>query len=1082
MKRRLLCFCLTICAALLLVSAAFATNGEQASEGTAEIRITEQRFTDDTRSFQVNLSGSEVRGTVFVAVYAQSAQMKHVEEHTAAETVSVILRNISDTDSVKAMWLDEHYMPLARSDVFKTLEVDAKNHDEFASAVLNMMRDYDADAMAQSSDEYAFGRLIVRSDDALPDLSAYRVVRRISDTEGHTVLQFSNPNDARDCAKYLESRLSTDGYVTPDTLENAISDSGGNNADSSHLSWGVPVIRADSYAANLLQKGVNRQIKVAVVDTGVDYTHPFLRDRTVSGYDFVDGDNDPMDEHYHGTHVAGTVVDCTPGLTNLKIMPVRVLGASGSGTSLNVGLGIQYAADHGAAVINLSLGGTHNSYKEDAINYAMSKNVVVVVAAGNSDANAESHCPAHIKKCITVAAVDENLKPANFSNYGDAVDLAAPGVNIKSCVPNGGYRELNGTSMASPHVAACAAMLLEESASLTPAQVEKKLVETVQIPSGWDKRYGAGVVNMEPSAPVGFYALLYTDGEMAFQRNATPASGKTLRHDPYPISSVAGGTGEYAAWYDQRDYIERVTFAEEVRPVSTALWFYGCKNLKSVQNVKNLDTKNVTDMSQMFARCGNLKTLDLRNLDTGNVTNMKQMFFQCGALTSIYASDKFRVDKVTESIDMFTGCASLVGGSGTKYSDSYTGKTYARIDAPPSRPGYFTDEEAKVFYAILYTDGEMVFQNSAMPASGRETLSAPFQINAAVEPAYAGWYSLRSKITTVTFAEEVHPVSTALWFYGCENLKTVRNPENLKTGEVKDMSQMFSRCGGLETLDLRGVDTGNVTNMKQMFFQCGSLKTILVSDAFSVAKVQDSADMFKDCSALTGGRGTMYNAKYIDKAYARIDGGSSNPGYFSDQTHSEPNPNPSHTLYAVLYSNGELKFQSSPDTEPGRTAVKSYTTDSGGYDGDVYVAWYEERMQISSVNFGAEVYPTSTALWFYDCKNLSSVKNPGNLHTDYVTDMSQMFAYCSGVASLDLSRFNTAKVEDTSMMFYRCEKLTTIYASGLFATETISDSSLMFGECVALKGGSGTSYSSEHTDKAYARIDSASAAGYFTAK
>ena len=96
--------------------------------------------------------------------------------------------------------------------------------------------------------------------------------------------------------------------------------------------------------------------------------------------------------------------------------------------------------------------------------------------------------------------------------------------------------------------------------------------------------------------------------------------------------------------------------------------------------------------------------------------------------------------------------------------------------------------------------------------------------------------------------------------------------------------------------------------------------------------------------------------------------------------------------------------------------------------------------------------------------------------------MSQMFAYCSGVASLDLSGFNTAKVEDTSMMFYRCEKLTTIYASGLFATETISDSSLMFSECVALKGGAGTSYSSEHMDKAYARIDSASAAGYFTAK
>ena len=1072
MRKKLLCFCMTLCAAILLVSSALASD----AGGAAAIRITEQRFTGDTGSFQVNLSGSEPRGTVFVVVCAQSAQIKHIEEYTAAKAVPVTLRGVADTDSVKALWLDEHYMPIARSDVSRTLEVDARNRKEFASAVLNMMRDNDMEAMAHSSDEYAFGRLIVRSDDALPDLNGYGVVQRVSDPEGHTVLQFGSPDAARECAKYLESRVSPDGYVTPDTLETTAPIA----SRDSYLSWGVPVIHADSYAAGLVQKGLNRPMTVAVVDTGVDATHPFLANRTVAGYDFVDGDSDPRDEHYHGTHVAGTIVDCTPGLTNLKIMPVRVLGASGSGTTLNVGLGIQYAADNGASVINLSLGGSHNSYKEESIDYALSKNVTVVVAAGNSGADAEGHCPAHIRNCITVAAVDKNLNPASFSNYGDAVDLAAPGVGIKSCALGGGYRELDGTSMASPHVAACAAMLLLESASLTPAQVERKLVETVRVPSGWDKRYGAGVVNMESPPPTGFYALLYTDGEMVFQNSATPAPGRALRHEPYAVSSSAGGTGEYAAWYDLRDYIERVTFAEEVRPASTALWFYGCKNLKSVRDVKNLDTGNVTDMSQMFARCDNLKVLDLRGLDTGNVTNMRQMFFKCGALTTIYASGAFNVSKVTDGTDMFTDCASLSGGRGTGYSASHTGSTYARIDAPPARPGYFADEEAALFYAILYEGGEMVFQNSATPTPGRAPLHAPFQINAAVEPAYAGWYDFREQITKATFAEEVRPVSTALWFYGCENLKTVQNAQNLKTDRVTNMSQMFARCGGLETLDLRGLDTGNVTDMTQMFFRCAALKTILVSDAFSVAKVRESSDMFKGCVSLVGEKLTRYNASYLDKAYARIDGGSSNPGYFSAQ--SRPDPEPSQALYAVLYDDGELKFQSSPDAEAGRTSVKSYTTDSGGYDGDVYSAWYGERAQIRTVNFGTAIYPTSTALWFHDCKNLSSVRNPGNLHTDYVTDMSQMFAYCSGVATLDLSGFNTAKVEDTSMMFYRCGSLSTVYASGSFATGAVRDSEDMFFECVALRGGAGTAYSGEHTDKAYARIDSASAAGYFTAK
>ena len=263
--------------------------------------------------------------------------------------------------------------------------------------------------------------------------------------------------------------------------------------------------------------------------------------------------------------------------------------------------------------------------------------------------------------------------------------------------------------------------------------------------------------------------------------------------------------------------------------------------------------------------------------------------------------------------------------------------------------------------------------------------------------------------------------------------------------------------------------------MRQMFFQCPSLQTILASDSFSVAKVTDGRDMFKGCTSLRGDNGTVYSDSHTDQTYARLDGGSS-PGYFSSTL--TPNPNPgkvTNPIYAVLYNNGELKFQSSASPESGRTAVKAYTTDSGGYDENVegYTAWYEEREQIKSVNFGIAIYPESTALWFYDCKNLSSISNPGNLRTDYVTDMSNMFAYCSSLTSLDLSGFNTGKTLNTATMFYNC---------GLFTTSQISDSFGMFDRCTALKGGNGTSYSSTHVDKAYARIDSGSSPGYFTAK
>ena len=449
------------------------------------------------------------------------------------------------------------------------------------------------------------------------------------------------------------------------------------------------------------------------------------------------------------------------------------------------------------------------------------------------------------------------------------------------------------------------------------------------------------------------------------------------------------------------------------------------------------------------------------------------MFFQCETLKTVFVSDKFSVAKVTESADMFTGCALR-----QRYPNAPADKTYARVDNPPSYPGYFMGEEKQFFYAILYADGELVFQNSATPAPGRKTADTPYQINAAVEPAYALWYTLRDTIKTVTFAEEVHPLSTALWFFDCKNLKTIRNAENLKTESVTNMSQMFARCVGLETLDLRGFDTGNVTNMRQMFFGCGTLKTILVSSAFNVSNVTDSKDMFTGCSAVVGEQGTVYNSNHTDKTYARIDKGSASPGYFSENP-PDSKHDPSKTLYAVLYNNGELKFQKDTTPESGRTPVKSYTTDSGGYDKNVegYVAWYGEREKIKSVNFGVAIYPESTALWFYDCGNLASVTNPGNLHTDYVTDMSNMFAYCSGLTSLDLSGFRTAKTENTSMMFYNCGKLKTIYASGLFTTSQVTDSFGMFEGCAALPG-----YSGDHTDKEYARIGSASAPGYFTAK
>ena len=412
MRKKILFLWLTLCAAVLMVSPAMS-----ADTPSPELQVSAQSVEGDIRSFTVNLTGADVWGSLYVTVYAGSGRMEQFETYNAQTSVSVTLRDIEETDRVRALWVDESYVTLAAADV---QDGRAVSEESFSRNLSKLLKNYGADdsPSAEAASEFLFRRVIVNSSTELPDLSDYSVVERVSDGNGLTVLQFDKAIDAQNCARYLEEIV--DGYVEPDTPvfvnpEDGIDEAGAEAADA--MSWGVSKIHADTYAADIVKRGKNRTITVAVIDTGVDYNHSFLKPRMVSGYDYIDDDDDPMDEHYHGTHVAGTIVDCTPGL-NIKIMPVRVLDEDGRGSSLGVSKGIEYAADHGADIINMSLGGGHNSNMDEAVAYAISKNVIVVVAAGNETDDAKNHCPAHNGGCITVPAVDSGFKPAYFTNYG----------------------------------------------------------------------------------------------------------------------------------------------------------------------------------------------------------------------------------------------------------------------------------------------------------------------------------------------------------------------------------------------------------------------------------------------------------------------------------------------------------------------------------------------------------------------------------------------------------------------------------------------------------------------------------------
>ena len=289
--------------------------------------------------------------------------------------------------------------------------------------------------------------------------------------------------------------------------------------------------------------------------------------------------------------------------------------------------------------------------------------------------------------------------------------------------------------------------------------------------------------------------------------------------------------------------------------------FHGCSALKSL-DLTNFNTANVEFMDYMFHGCSALTSLDLTNFNTAKVTYMNNMFYGCSALTTIYASDKFDTDNVRNSLDMFTGCNSL-----KDYSDSKTDHTYANYGTI----GYFTP-------VFDYAE----FDNATGTLTFRRGLSKPagaYDLN--VESTNLGWEAQKGNIKKVVFDASfanARPTSCCRWFADCFYLTEIEGIENLNTQNVTDMSEMFTccyaltsldvsnfntqnvedmtdmflGCEGLSLLDLSNFNTANVMGMSSMFSGCSTLQTIFASDKFVTDKVSGGDDMFISCENLKG--------------------------------------------------------------------------------------------------------------------------------------------------------------------------------------------------------------------------------------
>lgn len=288
-----------------------------------------------------------------------------------------------------------------------------------------------------------------------------------------------------------------------------------------------PLYSTSQYAPQLTQANLawdkwspKAEVVVAIVDTGVLMTHEdltnkmFRQNGSVVGYDCQNGDSDPTDDNGHGTHCAGIAAaeaNNAKGVAGVggwsvegnayavKVMPVKVMDASGSGYMSTVAQGVIWATDHGANVISMSLGSSSNSSTlASAINYAYSKGVTVVAAAGNNASTTPSY-PGANNHVLSVASTDQNDGMSSFSNYGSWVLTAAPGSGIMSTLKSGGYGYMSGTSMATPFVAGEAAFLKAQDPTLTPDQIVSlitKNVDSINPASGRTIAAGAGRVNV----------------------------------------------------------------------------------------------------------------------------------------------------------------------------------------------------------------------------------------------------------------------------------------------------------------------------------------------------------------------------------------------------------------------------------------------------------------------------------------------------------------------------------------------------------------------------------------------------------
>lgn len=474
--------------------------------------------------------------------------------------------------------------------------------------------------------------------------------------------------------------------------------------------------------------------------------------------------------------------------------------------------------------------------------------------------------------------------------------------------------------------------------------------------------------------------------------------------------------------YVERKAIQTVVFDESfkhARPKSCDQWFYCFEGLTKIEHLDYLNTSEVENMGSMFSKCTSLETLDLSSFNTEKVTNMLAMFEGSMSLRTIKLPKGFIGSNVTNLNATFRGCASLteldLSGSNAEKVKDMGGMFYGCVALSNlNLSGFKTGSVTDMPY--LFSSCQSL---ESLDLSGFNTENVT-----SMESMFSQCSSLRSLDLSSFNTSKV--IDMHLMFFKCTNLESI-DLSSFDTENLQQMAHMFCSCTKLEMLDLSSFATPNMTSMHSAFQYCKNLKTIYVTSAFTTDKVTEDPYAFAGCVNLPN-----YNPDKTGVEMAHTGAG----GYLTAATAS---------WVRWDAPTGTLSFHRGA-TKPVGDNI--YELQYGNRQD-----WNDHAAEIKKVVFKAgfrDETHTTCSSWFCGCTNLTSIEGIENLNTSYVNYMSEMFAQCSNLETLDLSHFNTENVVNMSKMFYGCTKLHDLNISS-FNTENVKYMNEMFDGCSSLE-------------------------------